>query len=309
MTNQIAVTDNLIKVEQLPVITEQLQKISEQAKAEVDAVLALAVTEDTVKEIKKERANLNRVFKDLEDRRKAVKSMILKPYDEFEKVYKLYITDVFSPADQKLKEKINAVEAELLNDKKAEIEEYFSESIQGKGLEFVEFDRLGIKVLLSSSLNKLKNEIDEVVNKMCEEVEVINATEYADEILLEYKKDYSLTGAIKTVTDRKNALEEERQGRLEKERLEKQQLEREQETEQPIVVTEPEIEKPMNDKWKKWLDKELGQAELGETQAQVKSPVSICDSCGKTLYKGDVAYLGPHGVYCEDCISSWKVVL
>lgn len=84
MANELVPTNELIKVEQLPIITQQLQRISEQAQAEVGAVLAMDVTEDTVKTIKKERARLNGLFKDLEDRRKTAKAAILKPYDEFE---------------------------------------------------------------------------------------------------------------------------------------------------------------------------------------------------------------------------------
>ena len=54
----------LIIVKQLPVIEERLQSISETIQAQTSEVLALAVTEDTVKEIKKRRTG-NKSFKAL----------------------------------------------------------------------------------------------------------------------------------------------------------------------------------------------------------------------------------------------------
>ena len=53
------------------------------------------MTEDTVKEIKKLRADLNKRFKELEDERKAVKAKVMAPYEAFEEVYKKYVTDIF----------------------------------------------------------------------------------------------------------------------------------------------------------------------------------------------------------------------
>lgn len=70
----------LITVKQLPVIEERLQSISEEVQAQTAAALALAVTEDTVKQVKKERAELSKSFKALEEQRKAVKAAVMAPF-------------------------------------------------------------------------------------------------------------------------------------------------------------------------------------------------------------------------------------
>ena len=72
MGSEIKATD-LIVVKQLPVIVEQLRGIKAAAEEKVEAALSLACTEDTVQVVKKRRAELNAIRKDLEARRAVVK--------------------------------------------------------------------------------------------------------------------------------------------------------------------------------------------------------------------------------------------
>ena len=66
--------ENIIVVKQLPQIEEHLQAIKEEVTAKVNDALSLVCNEDTIKEVKAVRANLNKDLKDFEERRKAVKS-------------------------------------------------------------------------------------------------------------------------------------------------------------------------------------------------------------------------------------------
>ena len=54
----------------------------------IGELLALPVTQETVKEVKAARARLNNDFKELEQARISVKKTILAPYDHFESMYK-----------------------------------------------------------------------------------------------------------------------------------------------------------------------------------------------------------------------------
>lgn len=178
-------------------------------------VLALAVTEDTVKEIKKRRTELTKSFKMLEDQRKAVKAAVMSPYEAFEEVYKKYVTDIFKPADAQLKARIDEVEASLLNEKKAEVSSYFQEKAAALNIDFVKFDQLGIKVLFSDSMKKLKEQVDDELNKIAGELAVIATLDFPEEILVEYKYNLNLTTSVLTVKTRRERLAAELQRKAE----------------------------------------------------------------------------------------------
>lgn len=205
----------LIVVKQLPVIEERLQSISKEIQEQTEKVLSLVVTEDTVKEIKKLRADLNKRFKELEDQRKAVKAKVMAPYEAFEDVYKKYVTDIFKPADAKLKARIDEVEQALLDRKKAEIAAYFEERAAAHNINFVSFDRLGIKITLSDSMKKLREQVDDALNKISGDLAVIATLEFPEEILVEYKENLNLTNSILTVKTRRAKLAAELQRKAE----------------------------------------------------------------------------------------------
>jgi len=197
----------LIVVKQLPIIEQQLKVISDDIQAKVDEVLSLAVTEDTVKAVKKQRTELTKMFKDLEDRRKSVKAAVMKPYEEFEAVYKTYVTDIFKPADAKLKKKIDEVEDGIKREKFDKVETHFNEYCQSKGIDFLTFANTGIKVGLSDSMKSLKDRSVEFVDKVVDDLALIETQEHKPEILVEYKKTLNVSQAITTVKARMEAIE------------------------------------------------------------------------------------------------------
>lgn len=210
-------TGELISVKQLPVIEERLQSISEEIQAQTAEVLALAVTEDTVKEIKKRRTELNKSFKELEDKRKTVKSAVMAPYEAFEEIYKKYVTDIFKPADAQLKTRIDEVESSLLDLKKGELAEYFQEGAATRKIDFVTFDRLGIKVVLSDSTKKLREQVDDALDRIYNDLAVIGTMEFPEEILVDYKDNLNLASSVLAVKTRKERLAAELQRKAESE--------------------------------------------------------------------------------------------
>jgi len=208
-------SEQLIAIKQLPVIEERLQSISAAIQEQTTKVLSLAVTEDTVKEIKKRRTELNKNFKELEEQRKAVKSAVMAPYEAFEEVYKKYVTDIFKPADTKLKARIDEVESSLLDDKRSQVATYFQETAAVLNIDFVKFEDLGIKVLFSDSMKKLKDHVDDALNKIAGELAVIATLDCPEEILVEYKYNLNLTSSVLTVKTRRERLAAELQRKAE----------------------------------------------------------------------------------------------
>ena len=116
--------NELIEVKQLPVIHEQFKNVKDEIKCKVDSVLSLECTEDTVKEIKILRSDLNKYFQEFEKRRKEVKEKISAPYEVFNNSYNTYIKEVFKEADNELKKRIDFVEETKKKKKKEKIESF-----------------------------------------------------------------------------------------------------------------------------------------------------------------------------------------
>lgn len=199
--------NNIIQVKQLPIIVEQLHEVKAEVTAKVEQALSLVCTEDTVKDVKKVRSELNKELKDYEERRKTVKKAIMTPYEQFETVYKDCISDTYKKADTELKRKIDNVENELKEQKKAEVKGYFDEYLTATGIDFVTFENANINVTLSASMKSLKEQAKAFIDKIIDDLNVINTQEHKDDILYEYKASLNVSAAITTVTNRYKAIE------------------------------------------------------------------------------------------------------
>lgn len=197
----------MIAVKQLPIIVEQLQQVKAEVAAKVDFALRLVCTEDTVKDVKKVRSELNKELAEYEASRKAVKKAILTPYEQFEVVYKDCVSDTYKKADTELKHKIDSVENELKAQKAAEVKAYFGEYLQSKGIDFVTFDSAHINVTLSASMKSLKEQAKAFIDKIADDLALIDTQEHKDEILYEYKQSLNVSNAITTVANRYKAIE------------------------------------------------------------------------------------------------------
>ncbi len=202
--------NELIVIEQLPVIKEQLKLASEEIDKKVNEAMSLICTEENVKTIKEVRASLNKEAKDFEDKRKHVKAEIMKPYEEFETAYQIYIGDKFKKADADLKSKIDSVENELKEKKKEEVKKYFNEYLSEKNIDFVTFENANINVTLSASMKSLKEQAKAFIDKIADDLNLIETQEHKAEILVEYKQSLNVSKAITNVNDRFKAIEEEK---------------------------------------------------------------------------------------------------
>lgn len=234
--------NQIIVIEQLPVISEKLKQIKAEVTEKVAVATALVCTEETVKEVKKARAELNADLKAWESKRIEVKNAIMKPYNEFEAVYKDCISDTYKAADKDLKAKIDSVESELKEKKSIEVREYFTEYLASKEIDFVTFEQAGVNVTMSASLKSLKEKVKEFADKIADDLQLIETQENKAEILVEYKKTLNVSQAITSVTSRLRAIEEEKK-RQEEAAAKKAEMEKQRE-ETKVTLTPPTIEPP-----------------------------------------------------------------
>lgn len=208
-------SNELIIVKQLPQIEEHLKERSEEIEKKVENAKSLICTEENVKTIKEVRAELNKEFKEVETQRKMVKEQILAPYTKFEEIYKTYISDKYKSADIDLKNKIDTVENELKNKKEQEIKDYFEEYKTANNIDFITYGQARINVTLSASKKSLKEQVKTFIDKIIDDLKLIETQEHKAEILVEYKNDLNVSKAITTVTSRFKAIEELKQKQLE----------------------------------------------------------------------------------------------
>lgn len=203
---------DLIRVAQLPVIEESLKAMSAEIDAKVDAAMSMVCTEDTVKAVKKVRAELNSQFWDLEGQRKAVKKAIMGPYEEFERIYAQYISRKFKMADADLKQKITDTEDGLRAAKEADLRAWMEEYIAASGADFLRPDDAGIRVNLSSSLTSLKKAAKEFVDRVAGDCAMIGSLENGAEVMAEYRRNgFNSSAAILTVKERHEAIRREQE--------------------------------------------------------------------------------------------------
>ncbi len=195
------VPDEIIVVTQLPIITEQLKSVKAEIERYTKEVYSIECTEENLKEVKAVRAKFNKQNEQFEERRKLVKKAILKPYEDFETVYKECAAEVYRKALDYLDKKILDVETKLTLEAKNEIKAYFEECKSAVGIDFIAFENAGIKVTRSASKTKLKKAVKEFVDKVKNETEMIQSQEYASEILAEYRKCFDASKAIMTVKE------------------------------------------------------------------------------------------------------------
>lgn len=205
-------TMQVIELRQLPIIEERLQSVKAEIEARTAKATSLACTEDTYKDVKKVRTELGKQFEALEKQRKQVKAAIMAPYDSFEKLYKECVSTPFTAADADLKKKINDVEDGLKGQKAAEVREYYNELVAASGLDWLNQIEYHPAVSMSVSVKKLKEQAKALVAGIVADVEMIGTLPQHTEVMVEFRANgLNAAAAIKTVSDRTKAQEEQRQ--------------------------------------------------------------------------------------------------
>ena len=217
-------SNELIILEQLPVIKYKLEQLSKEIKEKVDRANKLVVSEDTVKDVKKTRAELNKEFSELETQRKQVKSAIMAKYDEFEEIYRENVADLYKNADLELKTKIDEVENNLKLEKEQELLDFFNQYKETYHLDFLNFEDIGLNITLSASMKSLKDQIKDFCEKLDKDIKLIQTDENKDKLMLEYLRngfDYQV--AKLTLIEQEKQLEELRQQMEQKQEMQHQE--------------------------------------------------------------------------------------
>lgn len=203
--------ENIIKIEQLPVLKENLISIKGSVVERTSMAMSLAVTEENRKEIKKVRADLNNELKEYDRQLREVKKAVMQPYEELAAVYKECVSDPYKKADEQLGKGIKEIEDRLKDEKTDEIKKYFEEYAEFSRIDFIPFEKLGLNVTLSASVKSLKEQVAAFLDRASEEMDSLLAMDNKEELFAEYKANgYNLANAIMTVDNRHKRIESEK---------------------------------------------------------------------------------------------------
>lgn len=238
-TNQTEELDlnEIIKIQHLPEIFEQLEKVGKFVDEKLKGVTDLKATDANKSNLKDKRTEINNTLSILEDKRKEIKKAIETPYDVFNAKYTKEVKEKLENASKTLTGKINFIEDTQKKAKEQVLRKFFEEYKVSKNIDFVDFEQMHLNIILNTTEVKYKNDIVKFLDKVSDELDLINLQSSKEEIMYEYKKTLDLANSIKIVQERKMAIERAAEENAKRELLAKQQ--QENVTEVKRVLTTP----------------------------------------------------------------------
>lgn len=193
-------------------------------KEKVAEYSGVEYTEETLKSAKNDRAELNKLLKAIEERRKKVKEIVNRPYADFEKELK-EVTTLIADQVKEIDVQVKKFEDNQKAEKKKKIKAAYDEAI-GDMEDILPFDRVFAQTYLNKTY-KLETAIEEI-KKQIEEVRTDLGT--IDSVCGKYKLN-AKDVYIRTLDLSKALAEEKRMKDLE-EKMEADRIKKEKEAEE-----------------------------------------------------------------------------
>lgn len=207
----------MLECRQPPVISENLMDMGAFILAQKDMVLDMPRDREHIGTVKALRAQMRKEFDALENQRKAVKKAVLAPYEKAENLYKGFVSAPFSEFDNVCKAYVEEVETREKQECEERLKEYFAELCAMKGIFWLKWEQLGIRVDLATARQAEPKKAMERIRQALDGVEqtasAIHDMEDSADILAEYTLCLDLATAIQRVQARKRSLEIARENR------------------------------------------------------------------------------------------------
>lgn len=206
--------------------------------------------EDTLKDAKNERAEVNKFKDKVADFRKEITNKFNEPLEKFTTTAK-ETEKILKETYDTINNQIKAYEDKQKKEKEEAVKGYFNELCEAENIDFVNYEQSNINVTLSASMKSLKEQAKKFVDKIVDDINLINSTQYVDEIMIDYKKDLNVSRAITEVNNRHAELEKVKQ---QKEEQEEQKLNDEEMLNRIDSLSAPKVEKKTNENQEEILE-------------------------------------------------------
>lgn len=200
-------------------------EIKQQLAEQMEVYKGIEYTDDTIKDAKTDRATLNKLSKEIDDRRKAVKKEYNKPLDAFESQVKDLLSIIKEPIEI-IDSKVKNYDNRCREEKKAQITAYWIENVvqlpeelREKAWNYLYDDRW---TNATTTVKAYKDAIDNGIAGILKDIDTIKsmASEFEKEGLDTYYDTFILADAISKM----NRLKAQKDAIIQKER---ERLERE----------------------------------------------------------------------------------
>ena len=234
--------NEIVKIEQMPKVFSQLEKIGEIIKKKTSDLDKLECIEANKQEVKSRRTEINSTLALLEAKKKEIKNKLLEPYNVFEEKYNKECKEKLQNASSILTQKINSIEIQQKLEKEQELREFADEYFSHYMIkDVVKFEDIGLNITLSASIKSLKEQTKAFCERISNDLKLIDLEEYKDEIVIEYLKNLDFAKSKMLVVERHRQLEEIKK----REEELKAQQEQEQEVVEKVEEVEEEIKPPV----------------------------------------------------------------
>lgn len=183
-------------------------------------------TEETLKEAKTEKANINKFKDKVADFRKKIVAEYNKPIELFEKTAK-ETEALLKETYANINLQVQKYEDKQKQEKEKEVKEYYQEYAKSNNLEWITeekyYQMANINVTLSASIKSLMEQVKAFIDKIQDDLKLISTQQNEIEILAEYKQTLNVSLAITTVAERMKRLEEERKAKEKAEEVQQQE--------------------------------------------------------------------------------------
>lgn len=231
------------------VISTNFEEIKEKLEKEMSTYKTMRVTVDNKKEAKEDMADLRKLKKKLNDRKKEVKEEYMKPYLEVEDGVKQIIS-IIDGAINFLDGQVAELEEQRVLERKTEITKVYDELVEEELLDYMPLERIWNDkwTNATTTMKSIREDINGFVTKVRTDIATIKAmqSDKTERALYYYMETNDLASSIQMITryeqEKANILkkkEQEEQERRERE-LEKER-ERVREEERRRIREEEEI--------------------------------------------------------------------
>ena len=231
------------------VISTNFEEIKEKLETEMSTYKTMRVTVDNKKEAKEDMADLRKLKKKLNDRKKEVKEEYMKPYLEVEDGVKQLIS-IIDGAINFLDGQVAELEEQRVLERKAEITKVYDELVEEELLDYMPMERIWNNkwTNASTTMKSIREDITGYTTKVRTDIATIKAmqSDKTEQALNYYMETNDLASSIQMITryeqEKANILKKKEQE--EKERREKElekERERVREEERRRIQEEEEI--------------------------------------------------------------------
>lgn len=175
----------------------------------------ISFTEETLKQAKEEKAKVNKFKAEVADYRKKIISEYNKPIKVFEDTAKeteKILVETYNTINQQ----VAGYEEKQKQQKEQEIRDYFEEYKTANNIDFINYEQAQINVTLTASIKSLKGQAKAFIDRIVDDLKLIETQECKEEILVEYKQSLNVSRAVQEVANRHKLLEEEKKKQEEK---------------------------------------------------------------------------------------------